>query len=163
MATANAAAEQRLILHLNIYISQIVAAEEPLKVAFHANVNGHIGLNDNEMIKFDRGTLNLGSAYDSHIGLFQCPTPGYYVFFAHFLVFAQKRLEAQIVKDGAVIQQIFAGTQDVGNGPGSNVVIVHLNQGDRVWVRVHDKYHDTGDILDGSWCTFAGFLLYPDA
>ncbi|CAC5389433.1 unnamed protein product [Mytilus coruscus] len=134
----------------------------PVNVAFHANVNGHIGLNDNEVIRFDRVNTNLESSYDGDNGLFQAPTPGYYVFFVHFLVLAQKRLEAQIVKNGNLIQNIFAGTQDVGNGPGSNLAIVRLVQGDRVWVKVHDKYHDTGDILDGPWCTFSGFLLYPE-
>jgi hypothetical protein len=42
--------------------------------------------------------------YDEKIGMFQCPTPGYYVFFVNFLVFAQKRLEAMIVKNGNLIQ-----------------------------------------------------------
>ena len=73
-------------------------------------------------------------------------THSYYV---NFLVFAQKRLEAMIVKNGNLIQHVYAGTSDVGDGPGSNMVIVQLQQGDRVWVRVHDFYHDTGDILDG--------------
>ncbi|CAG2195230.1 unnamed protein product [Mytilus edulis] len=123
----------------------------PVNVAFHANVVGHIGLNDNEVIRFDRVNTNLESAYDGNNGIFQAPTTGYYVFFVHFLVLAQKRLEAQIVKNGNLIQNIFAGTQDVGNGPGSNLAILRLVQGDRVWVKVHDKYHDTGDILDGPW------------
>lgn len=133
-----------------------------MNVAFHANVVGHIGLNDNEVIRFDRVNTNLESAYDGNNGIFQAPTTGYYVFFVHFLVLAQKRLEAQIVKNGNFFQNIFAGTQDVGNGPGSNLAILRLVQGDRVWVKVHDKYHDTGDILDGPWCTFSGFLLYPE-
>ncbi|XP_063409084.1 complement C1q-like protein 4 [Mytilus trossulus] len=136
--------------------------QKTLNVAFHANVNGHIGLNDNEVIRFDRVKTNLESAYHRKNGILQAPTPGYYVFFVHFLVLAQKRLEAQIVKNGYLIQSIFAGTQDVGHGPGSNLAIVRLVQGDRVWVKVHDKYHDTGDILDGPWCTFSGFLLYPE-
>ncbi|CAC5389431.1 CAPRIN2 [Mytilus coruscus] len=134
----------------------------PVNVAFHANVNGHIGLNDNEVIRFDRVNTNLESSYDGNTGLFQAPTPGYYVFFVHFLVLAQKRLEARIVKNGNLIQSAFAGTQDVGQGPGSNLAIVRLVQVDRIWIKVHEKYHDTGDILDGPWCTFSGFLLYPE-
>jgi len=129
-------------------------------VVFHANVIGPVGLNDNEMIRFDQVLTNLGSAYDNKIGMFQCPTPGYYVFFVAFLIYPQKRLEAEIVKNGNLIQRVYADTQDIGHGPGSNMVIVQLQQGDRVWVKVHDKYHDTGDILDGPWCTFNGFLLY---
>jgi len=117
-------------------------------------------INDNEMIRFDHVLTNVGAAYDGNIGMFQCPTPGYYVFFVNFLVFPQKRLETQIVKNGNVIQEVYAGTQDNGHGPGSNMVIVQLQQGDRVWVRVHDFYHNTGDILDGPWCTFNGFLVY---
>jgi len=124
-------------------------------VAFHANVNGNVGLNDNEMIRFDNVLTNVGAAYDGNIGMFQCPTPGYYVFFVAFLIYPQKRLEAEIVKNGNVIQRVYAGTQYIGDGPGSNMVIVQLQQGDRVWVKVH-----TGDLLDGPWCTFNGFLLY---
>ena len=52
------------------------------------------------------------------------------------------------------------GTQNNGDGPGSNMVIVQLQQRDRVWVRVHYEWHHTGDLLDGPWCTFNGFLLY---
>ena len=129
-------------------------------MAFHANVNGHVSLHDNEMIRFDQVLTNLGSAYDGNIGMFQCPTPGYYVFFVAFLIYPQKRLEAEIVKNGNVIQRVYAGTQYIGDGPGSNMVIVQLQQGDRVWVKVHGKYHHTGDLLDGPWCTFNGFLLY---
>jgi hypothetical protein len=95
-------------------------------VAFHANVIGHVGLNDNEMIRFDHVLTNLGSAYDDKIGMFQCPTPGYYVFFVTFLIFPQKRLEAEIVKNGNGIQEVYAGTQSNGDGPGSNMVIVQL-------------------------------------
>ena len=129
-------------------------------MAFHANVISHVGLNGNEMIRFDHVLTNLGSAYDDKIGMFQCPTPGYYVFFVTFLIFSQKRLEAEIVKNGNGIQEVYAGTQNNGDGPGSNMVIVQLQQRDRVWVRVHYEWHHTGDLLDGPWCTFNGFLLY---
>ena len=112
------------------------------------------------MIRFDQVLTNLGSAYDEKIGMFQCPTPGYYVFFVTFLIFPQKRLEAEIVKNGNGIQEVYAGTQNNGDGPGSNMVIVQLQQRDRVWVRVHYEWHHTGDLLDGPWCTFNGFLLY---
>jgi hypothetical protein len=78
------------------------------------------------MIRFDQVLTNLGSAYDGNIGMFQCPTPGYYVFFVAFLIFPQKRLEAEIVKNGNGIQEVYAGTQSNGDGPGSNMVIVQL-------------------------------------
>jgi hypothetical protein len=51
-------------------------------------------------------------AYDEKIGMFQCPTPGYYVFFVAFLIYPQKRLEAEIVKNGNVIQRVYAGHID---------------------------------------------------
>lgn len=147
-----------MILSLNYYFFTFSA----VNVAFHANVAGKISLHDNEVLHFPTVNTNLETAYDGNTGVFESPSQGYYVFFVHFLTYAPKAIEAVLVKNDAPIQNIYAGTTAThGYGPGSNLAILELNQGDRVWVKVHDKYHDTTDVLDGPWCTFAGFLLYP--
>ncbi|XP_052063013.1 caprin-2-like [Mytilus californianus] len=139
-----------------------VITTNPVYVAFHANVAGKISVHDNEVLHFQTVNTNLESAYNGNTGVFESPSQGYYVFFVHFLTYAPKTIEAVIVKNGAPIQNVYAGTRATGGyGTGSNLAIAQLNQGDRIWVKVHDKYHDTVDVLDGPWCTFAGFLLYP--
>lgn len=131
-------------------------------MAFHANVHGNIPLAHNQVIPFSSVTLNLGSAFDGQKSVFESPTAGYYVFFVHFLTLPQKTLESQIIKNGQIIQNVYAGERSGIYGPGSNLVITYLDPGDQVWVKVHDHYHTTdGSNLDGPWCTFAGFLLYP--
>ncbi|XP_071174599.1 complement C1q-like protein 2 [Mytilus edulis] len=144
--------------------SKRVTTINPRNVAFHANMVGRKSLHDNEVLHFDRVNTNLGNSYDEHLGVFQSPTPGYYVFFVHFLTYVPNTLEAQIVRNGHIIQNVYAGNRGSAGAkyaPGSNLVIIQLNQGDRVWIKVHDQYHGIVDVLDGPWCTFAGYLLYP--
>ncbi|VDI48781.1 caprin-2 [Mytilus galloprovincialis] len=146
-------------------LSKRVTVINPVNVAFHANMVGLKSLHDNEVLHFDKVNTNLGNSYDEHLGVFQSPTPGFYVFFVHFLTIAPKSIEAHIVRNGDIIQNVYAGIMgrtDAGYAPGSNMAIVQLKQGDRVWIRVHDHYHDIVDVLDGPWCTFAGYLLYPE-
>ncbi|XP_052063012.1 complement C1q-like protein 2 [Mytilus californianus] len=139
-----------------------VSTTNPVYVAFHANVAGKVSVHDNEDLHFQTVNANLGSAYNGSTGVFKSPSRGYYVFFVHFLTYAPKTIEAVIVKNGASIQNVYAGTREwAGYGTGSNLAIVELMQGDRVWVKVHNKYHDMFDVLDGLLGTFAGFLLYP--
>ncbi|CAC5396704.1 unnamed protein product [Mytilus coruscus] len=136
-----------------------VTTTNPVYVAFHANVAGKVSVHDNEVLHFQKVNTNLETAYNGNTGVFESPSRGYYVFFVHFLTYAPKTIEAVIVKNGASIQNVYAGTRATGGfGTGSNLAIVELMQGDRVWVKVHDKYHDTIDVLDGPWSDNVGDL-----
>lgn len=129
-------------------------------MAFLAKVRGYIGLNDNEVIKFNDVNLNLANSFDGNLGVFQSPTTGFYVFIVNFLSLQSKYIEAQMIRNGISIQDVYAG-DETHFGFGSNIAIVELEKGDRVWVKVDRGFHDTGSILDGPYCAFAGFLLYP--
>lgn len=100
-------------------------------MAFLAKVRGYIGLNDNEVIKFN--DLNLANSFDGNLGVFQSPTTGFYVFIVNFLSLQSKYIEAQIIRNGISIQDVYAG-DETHFGFGSNIAIVELEKGDRVWV-----------------------------
>ena len=84
-------------------------------------------------------------------------------FFVNLLVFPSKTLEAKLFKDGTDIMQIYAGASTSANRPGSNMIVYDIDVGSKIFVKVHENYHKTGEILNGPWCNFSGFLLYSNA
>lgn len=52
---------------------------------------------------------------------------------------------------------IFAASKD-SYGPASNMIVLYLEAGDRIWVKA---FHSPGNVFDGGANTFAGLLLYP--
>ena len=118
---------------------------------------------DNQVLVFDDVKTNLGHAYNSVTGVFTAPTPGFYVFFVNLLVFPSKTMEAELFKDGTDIMEIYAGASTNANGPGSNMIVYDIDVGSKIFVKVHENYHNTGETLNGPRCTFSGFLLYSNA
>jgi hypothetical protein len=112
---------------------------------------------------FDDVKTNLGHAYNSVTGVFTAPTPGFYVFFVNLLVFPSKTLEAELFKDVTDIMEIYSGASTSANGPGSTMIVYDIDVGSKIFVKVHENYHKTGEILNGPWCTFSDFLLYSNA
>jgi hypothetical protein len=66
-------------------------------------------------------------------------------------------------KDGTDIMEIYAGASTSANGPGSNMIVYDIDVGSKIFVKVHENYHNTGETLNGPRCTFSGFLLYSNA
>ncbi|XP_062606579.1 uncharacterized protein LOC134268356 [Saccostrea cucullata] len=128
-------------------------------IAFSASLAHNIANPyDNEIFVFDRLITNSGNAYNKNNGMFTAPIKGIYAFFSSVLTLPGKSLEAQIVKNGNAFCNLYAGNTNFF-GPGFNMAIIELEVGDAVWVKIHDKYHDTGITLDGAWTTFSGILL----
>lgn len=128
-------------------------------VAFYAVMNGNdiTNIHTSQVFVYDYVGVNSLNAYNKHNGKFTAPVKGIYVFFANFLTFLGKKLEALIVRNGVNFCNIYA-SDGTGYGSGSNMAVVALEVGDVVWVKAH--VHDTGVHLDGPWTSFSGFLLY---
>lgn len=128
-------------------------------VAFYAVMNGNdiTNIHISQVFVYDYVGVNSLNGYNKHNGKFTAPVKGIYVFFANFLTFLGKKLEALIVRNGVNFCNIYAG-DGTGYGSGSNMAVVALEVGDVVWVKAH--VHDTGVHLDGPWTSFSGFLLY---
>nr|XP_011413770.2 complement C1q tumor necrosis factor-related protein 8 [Crassostrea gigas] len=116
-------------------------------------------IQNNQVLPFDIATLNIGNAFDITSGVFTPTTKGVYVLFSTITTNPGKRLEAAIVRNGHWLCNLYAGDMTFFS-PGSNMAVAALDIGDRVLVRIHDKYHDDGVTIDGAFSSFSGFLLY---
>lgn len=116
-------------------------------------------LQHNQVLAFDIASINIGNAFDKTTGVFIPNMKGVYALFATITTRTGKSLEAQIVWNGGGLCNIFAGDSAFPS-PGSNMVLVALDVGDHVIVRIHNTYHDSGATIDGAFSTFSGFLLY---
>jgi hypothetical protein len=71
---------------------------------------------------------------------------------------AHEDLFLVMVKNGAVVDEVYAEGQSDFNDQGSTTVTTHCSQGDQVLVRQHG-----GDaVRAGYWTVFTGFLLHGD-
>ena len=130
------------------------------EVAFSAAVSSHIkNLGTNQAIVFSTVTTNIGNHYNSNSGVFRVPVPGTYLFFVNILSEAGHSIETQIVRNGNEISEIYSGGSGNYNGPGSNLVILQLDLGDEIWVRVHEHF-STNMAIHCCWSSFSGYLLH---
>lgn len=120
-------------------------------------MNHNLPVNDNGVIRFDHTVTNLGNGYNNASGMFRVSQPGYYVLFVNLLAFPHKNIEALLVKNGVAFMNIYAGSSDDAYGPGGNMAVVRLAQGDDVWVKVNANWHSPGNLLDGRFLHFQDF------
>nr|XP_034334716.1 kinectin [Crassostrea gigas] len=105
---------------------------------------------------------NEGTGYNSSTGIFTAPTAGTYVFYVSVQSAWHKYIYLNIVMNGSIKVRALAW-YDSGSSvrilqTGTNLVILHLQAGDRVWVR---RGGGTGYYSDSSHVTtFSGFKLY---
>ncbi|XP_052711296.1 uncharacterized protein LOC128185704 [Crassostrea angulata] len=103
-----------------------------------------------------------GTGYNPSTGIFTASSAGTYVFYVSVQSAHQKNIELDIVLNGSIKVR---ATAWYGSGSsvsiyqtGTNLVILHLQTGDRVWVKRGGGtgYHSNG----GHITTFSGFKLY---
>ncbi|XP_052710728.1 uncharacterized protein LOC128185092 isoform X2 [Crassostrea angulata] len=102
-----------------------------------------------------------GTGYNPSTGIFTAPTAGTYVFYVSVLSAYQNYINLVIVMNGSskVRATAFYGSRSRVQieQTGTNLVILHLRTGDRVWVK---RYSGTGYAShDIPITTFSGFKL----
>jgi hypothetical protein len=104
-------------------------------------------------------TANAGNAYNENTGIVTAPSNGTYVFFSTILSANTYNVWVEIVKNGeSQVGEGAHGSMRTLYPSASNVVILDLVQGDKVWVRSRGN----GAVYtfeDSSLCTFSGFML----
>lgn len=132
------------------------------KYAFYARVSSRLGtVTHNQVIVFGYADTNIGQAYNTNSGVFRCQQAGVYLFSVTILAFSNKGAEFTLVKNGAEVGYIYARSDSSGrDDSGSNTFILDLNVSDDVWVKIHEGFHDDGDIIDPNFSTFSGVFLY---
>ncbi|CAG2250291.1 unnamed protein product [Mytilus edulis] len=134
------------------------------RVAFSAkNQLQMINVADHQKLIFDQVLTNIGGNYNAKTGLFQAEVSGAYLFFSDIGVMPNKDVSTGIVKDGTTLVQMYSQTPNVQGAleSDSNMAIIHLNQGDSVWIEALQITDHSGAVMAGG-CSFSGFLLYPD-
>uniref|UniRef100_A0A8W8NWV4 C1q domain-containing protein n=1 Tax=Magallana gigas TaxID=29159 RepID=A0A8W8NWV4_MAGGI len=112
----------------------------------------------------DLGEIVLRLTNDPTTGKFKAQVSGTYVFFFNILTRPHMRLGVDLTINGETRSACaYSGADPNFSVNGSNMVVVHLNQGDEVWVRAHKSRDPPPGVMLSSFAnSFAGFLLYSD-
>ncbi|CAG5866011.1 unnamed protein product [Menidia menidia] len=130
------------------------------KIAFYVGLkNPHEGY---EVLRFDDVVTNLGNHYDSTTGKFTCQVSGIYYFTYHVLMRGGDgtSMWADLCKNGQVRASAIAQDADQNYDYASNSVVLHLDSGDEIYVKLDGGKAHGGN--NNKYSTFSGFLLYPD-
>ncbi|XP_061432985.1 C1q-related factor-like [Lethenteron reissneri] len=130
------------------------------KIAFYAGLrNPHEGY---EVLHFDDVVTNLGNHYDPGSGKFTCSISGTYFFTYHVLMRGGDgtSMWADLCKNGQVRASSIAQDADQNYDYASNSVILHLDAGDEVYVKLDGGKAHGGNT--NKYSTFSGFIIYAD-
>ncbi|EPQ06268.1 C1q-related factor [Myotis brandtii] len=127
-----------------------------------------------EVLKFDDVVTNLGNNYDATSGKFTCNIPGTYFFTYHVLMrggdgtsmlgpgdasslgtWASGESRGAQVRASAIAQDA-----DQNYDYASNSVILHLDAGDEVFIKLDGGKAHGGN--SNKYSTFSGFIIYSD-
>ena len=99
---------------------------------------------------------NVGNGYNKSAGVFTAPFPGTYVFYVSANEYSAQGLGLDIVLNNVPKARLLA-SNSASNQTGTNVVVLVLQKGDKVWVNhFHGKGFWTQTV---SLTTFTGFRI----
>ncbi|KAJ8267975.1 hypothetical protein COCON_G00131470 [Conger conger] len=130
------------------------------KIAFYAGLKKqHEGY---EVLKFDDVVTNLGNHYDPTTGKFTCSIPGIYFFIYHVLMRGGDgtSMWADLCKNNQVRASAIAQDADQNYDYASNSVVLHLEPGDEIYIKLDGGKAHGGN--NNKYSTFSGFIIYAD-
>ncbi|XP_033895619.3 inner ear-specific collagen-like [Acipenser ruthenus] len=110
-------------------------------------------------VPFTEVSYDLQGHYNPQSGIYMAPVNGTYVFSYHLCTFS-KVLTVGLFQD---YKPVVKSTQLNDLGQASQMVVLHLSAGERLWLQVKDSNTNGMYTSTESISTFSGFLLYPDA
>lgn len=130
------------------------------KVAFSARISTFYTSKDGQTVVFNDIISNVGSGYNNQDGVFTTPVDGVYVFFCKITQQSNSHdMFYQFILNGSVqTQTLVFGRSDHTHRTSSNLIVLQISRGDRVWIKmmtggVHYSYSTGGEQ------SFSGFLL----
>lgn len=114
-----------------------------------------------QIVQFQNVLLNDGNGYNKFTGIFTVPRSGVYMLI--FFVEDYHRFQSifHIVVNKNIVTSAIADPLPEGqNVQGGNVVLVHLNAGESVWVSVGVAGDDIEGYSTLRTSTFSGYLVY---
>ncbi|XP_069094395.1 cerebellin-3 [Pleurodeles waltl] len=132
------------------------------KVAFSAirdnNLEPSELSNRTMVIFFDRMLVNIGYNFDIEKSTFLAPWTGIYSFsFNVVKTYSRQSLQVSLMVNGWPVISAFAGDKDVTREAATNSALVHMEKGDKVYLKL-----ERGNLMGGwKYSTFSGFLVFP--
>lgn len=153
--------EKELVRGIKSNISALASKPNRQKVAFSAELSRSRELAIGSTIVFDQIIYQDGSGYNSADGVFTCPETGVYMFSIVLHCWHEgdgvKTLAAKLMVDSEGKSIIVSESQPHShNDQASNLVILSVNQGQKVWVQT---FHTNARVHE-LFSTFSGALLY---
>ncbi|XP_062330909.1 C1q-related factor-like [Osmerus eperlanus] len=115
-----------------------------------------------DVLRFDDVVTNLGDNFVGSTGKFTCKIPGTYFFIYNVLMRGGDgtSMWADLIKNGLVRASAIAQDQDQSYDYASNSVILHLDAGDEVFIKLDGGKAHGGN--SNKYSTFSGFILFAD-
>ncbi|TRY79514.1 hypothetical protein TCAL_09334 [Tigriopus californicus] len=126
-------------------------------VAFTAIRASRYSQGTNSNVKFDRTITDLGYGWDSNSGEFKAYYSGAYVFSWSGVSPSSNNFRLTLMKNGLEVGQIWGDR--IGYQSGANTVVLELNAGDRVYLRVSEGQLYEPDSSNRGYTTFSGYKL----
>lgn len=126
------------------------------EVAFTAAVTSPSQTWNSGTLIFDVVITNVGNGYNLNTGVFTTPKEGTYVFYVSALEYITQYLKIDIVLN-SVSKVRAVSDSSASYQTATNMVVLNLQKGDRVWVRhLYGKGYTSADVSE---TTFSGFLI----
>uniref|UniRef100_A0A3B3SPP0 C1q domain-containing protein n=1 Tax=Paramormyrops kingsleyae TaxID=1676925 RepID=A0A3B3SPP0_9TELE len=110
-------------------------------------------------VAFTRVLYNMQGNYNPDMGIYTAPINGTYVFSYSVVAFSR------LLKVGMFLnfRPVIKSTEPTDLATASQLVVLHLSMGDRVWIQVKDTFTNGMYASSESSSSFSGFLLHPDS
>ena len=129
------------------------------RIGFTAGVTSDSSSWNSGTLVFPKVITNVGNGYNPFDGVFTAPRAGVYVFFVNVQNYGTQSIYVDIVFNGATkVRAMVSQSDEEYNDAGSNLAVLSLQTGDRVWVK-HYAGQGYYTHSDSPLTTFSGFLI----
>ncbi|XP_062581433.1 complement C1q-like protein 4 [Saccostrea cucullata] len=130
-------------------------------VAFYAYLSQDVpSPSAHYILAFDNVITNAGNAYHSHTGTFIAPRSGLYVFTWTIRMYGDSYHSTELLINNNFVGSTYLNSANTISGSVTGIVVVHVNQGDDVFLRTGGEYNN-GNIYSDNLgkSSLAGWAL----